>query len=47
MHITKSKKTLDLIEMKSRILVIIVGMYCYWYSVTIWNGESNINIRMT
>lgn len=40
MHITKSKKTLDLIEMKSRILVIIVGMYCYWYSVTIWNGES-------
>ena len=39
MHITKSKKNLDLIEMKSRILVIIVGMYCYWYSVTIWNGE--------
>lgn len=41
MHITKSKKILDLIEMKSRILVIIVGMYCYWYSVTIWNGESD------
>lgn len=40
MHITKSKKILDLIEMKSRILVIIVGMYCYWYSVTIWNGDS-------
>ena len=41
MHITKSKKILDLIEMKSRILVIIVGMYCYWYSVTIWNGDSS------
>ena len=40
MHITKSKKILDLIEMKSRILVIIVGMYCYWYSVTIGDGDS-------
>ena len=38
MHI---KKILDIIEMKSRILVIIVGMYCYWYSVTIWNGDSD------
>lgn len=47
MHITKSKKNLDLIEMKSRILVIIVGMYCYWYSVTIWNGESDCKIAMT
>ena len=47
MHITKSKKTLDLIEMKSRILVIIVGMYCYWYSVTIWNGESDRIVAMS
>lgn len=45
MHITKSKKILDLIEMKSRILVIIVGMYCYWYSVTIWNGDSRGHIH--
>lgn len=47
MHITKSKKNLDLIEMKSRILVIIVGMYCYWYSVTIWNGESGRNVAVS
>ncbi len=46
MHITNSKKILDLIEMKSRILVIIVGMYCYWYSVTIWNGESDADFTM-
>ncbi len=47
MHITKSKKILDLIEMESRILVIIVGMYCYWYSVTIWNGDSDVERCMT
>ena len=46
MHITKSKIILDLIEMKSRILVIIVGMYCYWYSVTIWNGDSYAYVAM-
>ena len=23
-----------------------VGMYCYWYSVTIWNGDSNAYFRV-
>lgn len=47
MYNTKSKKILDLIEMKSRILVIIVGMYCYRYSVTIWNGDSRTCLRVS
>ena len=40
MHITKSKKTLDLVKMKSRILVIMVGRYCASFRVPIWNGDS-------
>ena len=22
------------------IMIVLVGMYCYWFRVTIWNGDS-------